>query len=112
MPAMTALEVAGATVRILESCHSLWLFDPGRMRFRRLPRGAELDVPCSDRDWIGYHSLDLDLVTGTFVVGLNLEGTRLLRAWVHDEPCRHCGDVTAEFSVSALRDALTRPTQP
>jgi hypothetical protein len=112
MAAMTALEVAGATVRILESCHSLWLFDPSRMRFRRLPRDADLDVPCSDGDWIGYHSFDMDLVMGTFVVGLNPEGTRLLRAWVHDEPCRHCADVTAEFSVSALRAALSGPGQP
>ena len=111
MPALEALDMAGTTLRILESCHSLWLFDPGRMRFRRLPRGAQLDVPSSDRDWTEYHSFDLDLVAGMFVVGLNSEGTRLLRAWTHDEPCRHCGDVTAEFSVSALRNALSRPGQ-
>ena len=107
VPAMATLEVAGATLRILESCRSLWLFDPTRMRFRRLPRGAHIDTPSSDRDWTGYHGLDLDLVAGTFVVGLNPDGTHLLRAWVHGEPCRHCEDVTAEFSLSALRSALS-----
>ena len=106
MPAVAALEVAGATLRILESCHSVWLFDPGRMRFRRLPRGAHVEVPSADRDWTEYHSFDLDLTAGMFVVGLNPEGTQLQRAWVHDDPCPNCAEATAELSVTALRKVL------
>lgn len=108
MPAIAALEVAGTTVRILESCHSLWLFDQGRMRFRRLPRGSDLELPSTDRDWTEYHSFDLDLTAGTFVVGLSVDGTWLQRAWVHDDPCPHCGNATAEFSVAGLREALSQ----
>jgi hypothetical protein len=103
LQAPDVLEMAGAKVRVLSSCHSLWLFDPARMRFRRLPRGAHLGVPATDSDWTDYHSFELDLAAGMFVIGLNPEGTRLLRAWVHDEPCRHCGDATSEFSIAALR---------
>ena len=107
-PAGAAVEVAGRRLRILESCNSRWLFDPGRMRFRRLPRGAGADVASMDGDWTEYHSFDLDLAAGMFVIGLNAEGTRLLRAWVHDDSCRHCGEATAEFSVAALRGALSQ----
>jgi hypothetical protein len=106
MAAIDTSEVAGPSAWILESCHSLWLFEPGRMRFRRLPRGVHLDTPAVDRDWTAYQRLDVDLATGMFVIALNPDGTQLLRAWVHDNPCRHCADATAEFSVAALREAL------
>lgn len=91
MAAVSTVETAGGTFRILESCHSLWLFDPCRMRFRRLPRGVDFQLPGAEREWATYHTFDLELSTGMLVVGLNLDGTQLLRAWVHTDLCRHCG---------------------
>ncbi|MDQ1501524.1 MAG: hypothetical protein QOI86_4864, partial [Actinomycetota bacterium] len=39
--------------------------------------------------------------------GLNPDDTRVLRSWLHADPCRHCsGDQTGELSLEALRRAL------
>ena len=95
-------EVGGVTIRTLESCHITWLFHPGRMRFRRIPRGDRVEVP-SGSDWAPYYGLDIDLSTGRFAVGLNPDGTRLIRSWLHVEPCVYCGagDRTGEISLRA-----------
>ena len=44
----------------IESSHSIWLFDTERKRFRRLPRGADIDAPALDADWEQYFALELD----------------------------------------------------
>jgi len=72
--------VTGLVERI-ESAHSVWLFDTERHRFRRLPLGADADAPALDSDWEPYYSFDLDEATGAFTVGLNEDGTQLLRAF-------------------------------
>jgi hypothetical protein len=72
--------VTGLVERI-ESAHSVWLFDTERQRFRRLPLGADADAPALDSDWEPYYSFDLDEATGAFTVGLNEDGTQLLRAF-------------------------------
>jgi hypothetical protein len=37
-------------------------------------------------------------------VGLNEDDTRVLRSWLHVDPCRHCSsDQTGEISIDALR---------
>jgi hypothetical protein len=72
--------VTGLVERI-ESAHSVWLFDTERHRFRRLPLGADADAPALDSDWEPYYSFDLDESTGAFTVGLNEDGTQLLRAF-------------------------------
>lgn len=66
----------------LESAHSLWLFDTERMRYRRLPRGADPDAPSLQSDWEPYYALERDEETGAFTVALNEERTRLIRATV------------------------------
>jgi len=88
---------------VLESCHSTWLFDTGRMRFRRILKGLDLDASTA---WRAYFGLELDPLSESFVVLLNPEGTRLLRSWRHVDHCPQCGgDATAELSVDDLRSA-------
>lgn len=111
-------DVGGAQLRILESCHSLWIFDPARMRFRRAPRGARLDMPSPESDWASYYRLEVDASSGAFAVSLTPDDTRVLRSRLHIEPCRHCApagagddtDQTAELSLDAIRKNLgSRP---
>ena len=68
-------------VERIESAHSVWLFDPERRRYRRLPPEADADALALDSDWEPYFSLDIDEATGAFTVTLNEDGTRLLRAF-------------------------------
>jgi hypothetical protein len=94
-------------VRVLESCHSLWIFEPGRGRFRRVPRGTRRGKPPQANEWTPDYRLELDASSGAFSVGLNADDTRVLRSWLHADPCRHCSsDQTSELSVEALRRTL------
>lgn len=109
--AVEEVEVGGMAIRVLESCHSIWIFDPGRMRFRRVPRGTRLDMPSPESDWKPYYRLEVEPSSGAFAVGLNEDDTRVLRSWLHIEPCRHCAsDQTGEISLDAIRRNLeSRP---
>lgn len=93
---------------VLESCHSTWLFDTERMRFRRVLKGVELDShQAASTGWRPYYGLDIDPVSESFVVMLNPDGTRLLRSWRHVEHCSQCGgEVTGELSLEELRSAI------
>jgi len=107
------VELGGVALRVLESCHSVWVFESGRMRFRRVPRGTRLDMPSPESDWTPYFRLEVEPSTGAFAVGLNAEGTRVLRSWLHLEPCRHCaGDQTGELSLDAVRRTLDPGPRP
>ena len=111
--AVEEVQVNGVVVRVLESCHSLWIFEPGRARFRRVPRGTRLDMPSPENEWTRYYRLDIDPTSGAFSVGLNEDDTRVLRSWIHSESCRHCaGDQTGEISLEALRRAVTPESGP
>lgn len=91
---------------ILESCHSTWLFDRAKMRFRRILKGLDLDVRQASTGWRDYFGLELDSDSESFVVLLNRSGTRLLRSWRHLENCRQCGtESTSEISLAELRKA-------
>jgi hypothetical protein len=87
---LTQGESAGAQTICLRSCHSLWIFDVEHRRFRRLPGAVSADIAGSG-DWQPFVALDIDPESGAFRVTLNEERTRVLRSWLHDEPCRHCG---------------------
>ena len=107
--ALGEVEIGGTAIRILESCHSIWIFDPGRMRFRRVPRGTRLDMPSPASDWTPYYRLEVEPSSGAFAVSLNEDDTRVLRSWLHVEPCRHCtGDQTTELSLEAIRRSVER----
>jgi len=91
---------------VLESCHSTWLFDTERMRFRRVLKGLDLESRPASTGWRPYFGLDIDPISESFVVLLNPEGTRLLRSWRHVEHCAQCGgEATAELSLEDLRSA-------
>jgi hypothetical protein len=86
----------------MDSCHSIWLFDTERMRFRRAPRGSNLDFSL-ESDWEPYYGLEISPESGAFAVALNESGTRFLRSWQHTEGCEHCsapGDVTTELAIT------------
>jgi len=89
----------------IDTTHSVWLFDPDRMRFRRAPKGTDLDAPSIERDWETYFGLEIDEESGAFTVLLNEDGTRLLRSWreVRPEPLAP-SDATTELSVEVLRN--------
>ncbi|MDA8268270.1 MAG: hypothetical protein M0Z63_11310 [Actinomycetota bacterium] len=91
---------------VLESCHSTWLFDTERMRFRRILKGLEVESHHAATGWRPYFGLDVDPESESFVVRLNPEGTRLLRSWRHVDRCSQCGgEATSELSLDELRSA-------
>lgn len=105
--ALDTVEIGGMLIKLLESCHSIWIFEPARSRFRRVPRGTRLDMPWPESDWTPYFRLEVEPSTGAFAVGLNEDDTRVLRSWLHIEPCRHCGsDQTGELSLDSVRPGL------
>jgi len=100
--------IAHALPTVLESCHSTWIFDTERMRFRRILKGLDLDVRQASTEWRPYFGLHLDRDSESFVVLLNPDGSRLLRSWRHVEHCPQCGgEATAELSVDELHSAST-----
>lgn len=77
-------------LKLLESCSFHWIFDGATRRFRRTPRDASV-WPESSGAWTEYHRLEIDDARSCFVVGLDETGTRVLRAWLHTDPCHRCG---------------------
>jgi hypothetical protein len=94
------------SIFVLESCHSTWIFDTDKLRFRRILKGLSLDAHAATTAWRAYFGLEIDPISESFVVLLNPEGTRLLRSWRHVEQCPQCGgNQTAELSLDELRGA-------
>ena len=87
---LTQRESAGAQTLCLRSCHSLWIFDVEHRRFRRLPGAVSADI-AGPGVWEPFVGLHVDPGSGAFRVILNEERTRVLRSWLHDDPCPHCG---------------------
>lgn len=84
---------------VLDSCHSVWYFQPGRMRFRRALKG--LGEPYVRTGWRPYFGLHLDADSDGFVVLLNSQGSRLLRSWRH-APGRNSCDFCVEDRTDEL----------
>ena len=94
---------------VFESCHSTWLFDTERMRFRRILKGLESGPRHVVTDWRLYFGLEVDPQGEYFSVLLNADGSRLLRSWRHTSECTECGvNVTAELSLDDLRSELAQ----
>lgn len=88
---------------LIESCHSTWVFDTDRRRFRRVLKGVEVAHVRPTTEWRPYESLELVPGSDAFVVVLNPEGTRLLRSWRHvGDRCENCGEATAELSLDGV----------
>lgn len=89
---------------VIESCHTTWVFDVNRQRFRRVPRGSAMETPVPAAEWTDYFALEIDPDSDAFVVSLNEAGTRLLRSYQHHDPCPQCGaQATGEVSLEAVR---------
>ncbi len=84
-------EATGSEVWRLESCGFTWLFDVHRRRFRRIPRGAAVNVPVPPSAWAPYHNVEIHERRMSFAVSLDARATRVLRCSFHVEPCSYCG---------------------
>lgn len=79
----------------LESCQGTWLFQPARMRFRRVL--VVPGQPGATTDWQPYFGLHF-VAADRFVVLLNPQGTRLLHSW------RHLAGAVCDACASPLTD--------
>jgi hypothetical protein len=77
-------------VQVLESCHSTWVFDPRRRRFRRILKGLHFAQRSVSTEWRPYWCLDLAPDGEGFTVYLNADKTRLIRSWRHTTDCTQC----------------------
>ena len=93
---------------VIESCHSTWVFDRERKRFRRILKGLELGHTRTTTGWRPYYGLELEDGSENFVVVLNPEGTQLLRSWRHlPGACSSCGEEqTMELSLDEVQAAI------
>ena len=92
---------------ILESCHSTWVLDPARMRFRRILKHIEVGQQPVATDWRPYFQVHIDPHSERFTVSLNADGSRLIQSWRHTHDCAQCGGhVTAELSLNDVRSAV------
>jgi hypothetical protein len=91
----------------IESCHSTWLFDSDRMRFRRILKGTEVGGQPVVTGWRSYYRLEDHPNSETFTVYLNAAGTRMIRSWRHAADCAQCNEhLTTAMSLDALRSAI------
>ena len=91
---------------VFESCHSSWVFDTERRRFRRILKGIEVNDHRVSTEWRTYYGLFLSEESEAFTVLLNAEGTRMIRSWRHTRDCPECGgQVTAELSQADIEAA-------
>ena len=76
-------------LQLLDSCAFTWVFDGATRLFQRLPRDARAELDART-DWRPYDHLEIDGSRGCFVVALDEDGTQVLRAWLHRDPCGRC----------------------
>jgi hypothetical protein len=91
----------------IESCHSTWIFDVDRMRFRRILKGTEVGGQPVATGWRSYHRLEDQPNSETFIVYLNAAGSQMIRSWRHAPDCAQCNEhPTTAMSLDALRAAV------
>jgi len=76
-------------LRVLQSCTSTWMFDGAGRRFCRIPRDATVTATFP-RAWSPYERLEIDELRSCFVVVFDQARTRIVRTWLHVEPCARC----------------------
>lgn len=88
---------------VFESCHSTWVFDLERNRFRRILKGVEMAQHRVATQWRTYYGLEFEEGSEEFTVQLNPTGTRLVHSWRHTEECAQCGGhMTSELSLEEI----------
>ena len=92
-------------LRVVETCHSTWIFDEQAHRFRRVLKGPSRDRVSTD--WRAYDHLVIGPGSDAFLVFLDATGVRVLRSTPHSANCRRCGqEQTTELSLEDLRALL------
>jgi hypothetical protein len=104
------IALRGLDVLVLESCHSTWIFDPGRLEFCRILKGVQVASRSVVTEWRPYWQVQLDPEEAEgFTVYLNAAGTRLIRSWRHATNCTQCGaSETAKLSLLDVHRILHR----
>jgi hypothetical protein len=91
----------------IESCHSTWIFDTDRMRFRRILKGTEVGGQSVVTGWRSYARLEDPPESETFTVYLNDAGSRMIRSWRHAPDCAQCNEhLTTAMSLDEVRAAI------
>jgi hypothetical protein len=91
----------------IESCHSTWIFDTGRIRFCRILKGTEVGGQPVVTGWRSYSKLEDHPDSETFTVYLNDAGTRMIRSWRHEADCAQCNEHrTTAMSLEKVRAAV------
>ncbi len=91
----------------METCNSVWLFDPALMQFCRVPKGSDLGNAVS-APWQRFYARFEDPDSGSFQVALDEDRTRWLSSWRHVDPCPRCGqETTQEVVMPPARAILT-----
>jgi len=94
---------------VLESCHSTWVFDPERRRFRRILRSGDVGMRPVTTQWRTYYGLESKEDSEAFTVALNPAGTQLIQSWRHTHDCLQCGGhVTGQISVEEIEAVLRK----
>lgn len=102
-----AVEVAGGAIVlgdlvVVDSCHSTWLFDQARRRFRRSVK-ARAGEPVSTA-WRPFDRVIFDPGSEVFYVQLSADDDRRVESWRHvDARCHRCG--AARRSARAIAGA-------
>jgi hypothetical protein len=73
----------------LRSCGFLWLIDPRRRSFLRLPSEWPLDLIPPPSTWWPYHRVEIDAAEREFTITLSIDGP-VLRTVLHRDPCPFC----------------------
>jgi len=93
---------------ILKSCHSTWIFDTKRMRFRRIFDDVEAGHRSASSPWRPYFELQADPSTESFTVILTADHSRVIRSWRHTADCVECGGHrTGELSLEDIGNAVS-----
>jgi hypothetical protein len=53
---------------IVDSCHSRWVFDTERLRYRRVSKGPGFGMRMVEQEWSPYHKLHVDPSSDSFTV--------------------------------------------
>jgi hypothetical protein len=102
-------QIGGMEPITLESCHSIWIIDTERMRFRRVLKDVEVEQHSVSTEWRPYAQFQFDPDGEAFTVVLTPDGSRRIRSWRHTSDCTQCGGhATAELSLTDLLEAVNR----
>jgi hypothetical protein len=102
-----ACQIGGMEPITLESCHSIWIIDTERMRFRRVLKDLEVGHRSVSTAWRPYARFQFEPHGEAFTIVLTPDGSRRIRSWRHTVDCTQCGGhATTELSLTDLLEAV------